>query len=169
LRAPLEHAGSLTAWLQARYPGFRVRLLCQGWGPAHRDEYPTLGLVSPARVWVREVLLMQGDLPLVYAHSVIARPALRRGFTALRRQGSRPLGATLFADPRIARGPILVAEVDRRHPLWRKAAHVLPDLPPRLWARRSVFRRGQAKLLVTELFLPPLVADQTCAHARENT
>jgi chorismate--pyruvate lyase len=78
------------------------------------------------------------------------------------------LGATLFADPRIVRGPVLLAEVDRRHPLWRKAARVLPGLPPRLWARRSVFRRGPARLLVTELFLPSLVADQARAAAPES-
>jgi chorismate-pyruvate lyase len=34
----------------------------------------------------------------------------------------------------------------------------VPELSPRLWARRSVFSREGAPLLVTEVFLPGVLA-----------
>jgi chorismate--pyruvate lyase len=68
--------------------------------------------------------------------------------------GCRPLGAALFADPRIRRGPIQVARLDARHGLHRRAEMALGQLLPVLWARRSLFMRLGRPLLVNEVFLP---------------
>jgi chorismate--pyruvate lyase len=46
--------------------------------------------------------------------------------------------------------------VDRRHPLWKRAARLVGDELPTLWARRSLFTRRGRPLLVTEVFLPNL-------------
>ncbi|WP_028445263.1 chorismate--pyruvate lyase family protein [Chitinimonas koreensis] len=154
LRPWLTHTGSLTARLIAHFPRFRVRLLRQRWGQPNRDELRALGLRRSERAVIREVVLMSGDTPLVFAHSVMPRRALFHGFGRLRRQGTRSLGATLFADPRIRRSRLAYRRVDKRHPLHPRAAVAVGALPPRLWARRSRFELGRSRILVTEVFLP---------------
>ncbi|MDK2124204.1 chorismate--pyruvate lyase family protein [Parachitinimonas caeni] len=152
----LQHQASLTARLQAHFPDVHVRLLHQGWSRPHADELGEIGMQRPQRTLCREVLLLSGDTPLVFAHSVAGHDALRHGFRLLSRQGTRPLGATLFAKPQITRHPLSWCRIDRRHPLWRKAAQAAGPLPSVLWARRSLFSLGTARLLVTEVFLPAI-------------
>ncbi|QDQ24882.1 chorismate lyase [Chitinimonas arctica] len=150
----LTHPGSLTARLIARFPRFRVRLLRQQWGRPNRDELGALRLERSQLALVREVVLMSGDTPLVFAHSVMPRQALMHGYHRLRRQGVKPLGATLFANPKVKRSRLAFRGIDRRHTLYRRAEAAVGPLPPRLWARRSCFELGRARILVTEVFLP---------------
>ena len=155
----LSDPGSLTTRLKARFPQFRVQVLLQGWQPAHQDEYIPLQLTRQhLHVATREVLLLSGNTPLVFAHSITLRKTLRGGVQLLGRIGSRPLGESLFANPTIRRSPLSWRCVDARHPLWRKAQVAVGPLPRRLWARRSVFQTGNDRLLVTELFLPAIDA-----------
>ncbi len=160
LQTWLAARGSLTARLKARYPRFRVEVLRQDWLPAHADEWRLLDLPNPQiLVATREVLLMTGEIPLVYAHSITLRKALHGGFQLLGRIGSRPLGESLFSNPRISRSPLAWRRVDPRHPLWQKASAAAGPLPQTLWARRSVFCAGNDHLLVTEVFLPAIESD----------
>ncbi|MFC4158163.1 chorismate--pyruvate lyase family protein [Chitinimonas lacunae] len=155
----LTERGSLTARLRAHFPAVRVRLLRQGPGQPLRDELAPLGQPRPCRSVVREILLLSGDTPLVFAHSVMTYQSLRYGFGLLRHQGVKPLGATLFANPRVQRSPLAWRRLDRRHPLWRAAAAAVAGLPPQLWARRSRFTLGHAELLITEVFLPAILKE----------
>lgn len=154
LRRWLSHPGSLTAALIARFPSFRVQLLSQQWASPNRDELLAVGLTGRDQAIVREVLLMSGTEALVFAHSVMPKAALFSGYQSLRRQGTKPLGATLFANPRIARSDLAFRCLDKRHPLYRRAEAAVGSLPARLWARRSRFELGRARILVTEVFLP---------------
>lgn len=156
----LTERGSLTARLRAHFPNVRVRLLYQGPGQPLRDELRPLKQVRPCRTVVREILLQSGDTPLVFAHSVMSYQSLRCGFGLLRRQGVKPLGATLFANPRVSRSRLAWRRLDRRHPLWRAAAAAVPGLPPQLWARRSRFTLGRAGVLITEVFLPAILQEK---------
>lgn len=151
----LAERGSLTARLVAHYPQFSVRVLRQREQPPHGDELATLQQRRRARVLTRDVLLMSGQTPLVYAHSVATRSAVRGGFRRLKGIGNRSLGSMLFADPTIRRSPLAWRQIDRRHPLWQQAHAAVGPLPARLWARRSLFITGPDRLLVTEVFLPP--------------
>ena len=77
----------------------------------------------------------------------------------LPRQGSRSLGALLFAHPRFARGSLEACRLDSRHPLFRPAVDALrlaDAQPAALWARRSSFSFGHQSLLVTEVFSPAI-------------
>lgn len=150
----LVHPGSLTARLIAHFPAFKVRLLRQRWARPNRDELGALGLRSRDLAIVREVVLMSGDTPLVFAHSVMPRQALFHGYQGLRRQGVKPLGATLFANPKIRRSQLAYRQLNRRHALYRAAQTAVGPLPAALWARRSRFELGNARILVTEVFLP---------------
>lgn len=150
----LTDHGSLTRRLTAACPAFRVQRLSQGLALPLRDEYRPLGL-RPARLaLVREVLLLCGDTPLVFAHSVVPRSGLRGPWAALTGLGHRPLGAALFADPRILRHPLDYRLLDQRHPLYRRAAPYTENPPATLWARRSRFTLQGHSLMVTEVFLP---------------
>ncbi|MEW5770077.1 MAG: chorismate lyase [Pseudomonadota bacterium] len=149
--------GSLTHALMRACPAFNVARLAQAAGPAHADEEALMALRRRRLAMVREVLLRCGGEPLVFAHSVIPLAGLRGPWVGLSGLGNRPLGAALFSDPRIRRHPLEFRRLDRRHPLYRKAARHL-DAPPReLWARRSRFALQGHSILVTEVFLPAIL------------
>jgi len=156
LRLWLTDRGSLTARLQRHAGPIKVRVLFQGLRRVNRDE--AFLFASPtARVLVREVLLLRGTTPLVFAHTVLAPDALRGAWRSIAGLGTRPLGAALFADPRIARFPLRQKKLPRTHPLYRRAAAQLKTRPPSLWARRSIFAAGKSPILVSEVFLPAIL------------
>jgi chorismate--pyruvate lyase len=157
-RTWLRDHGSLTRRLQAACADFRVRRLRQVHARPHRDEPVSLGLRPQSHVLVREVLLQCGDTPLVFAHTVIPLGGLSGPWAGLEHLGNRPLGAALFADPRILRHPLECRRLDARHPLYRAAAAHLPHPPVDLWARRSCFTLHGHSLLVTEVFLPEILS-----------
>jgi chorismate--pyruvate lyase len=155
----LTDHGSLTARIRARCGDFRVQVLSQRLGPPHVDEAAMLGLRRGELAWVREVLLIADGRPVVFARSVLPRRNVRGAWNLFHGIGSRPLGAALFADPRIAREPLTAARIDCRDARYHRAIASAGIAPVRagLWARRSVFRlRGRA-LLVTEVFLPAIL------------
>ncbi|MDP2835114.1 MAG: chorismate lyase [Pseudomonadota bacterium] len=157
----LDDHGSLTRRLQAICPRLRVQRLVQKIASPYPDECAPLGLVRGQRALIRDVLLICGDTPLVYAHSVIPLPGLDGPWVALSRLGNRPLGAALFANPKVRRFPLEYRQLDARHPLYRPAvAHLavanLAEAPRRLWMRRSQFALAGHPLLVTEVFLPAI-------------
>lgn len=157
-RSWLTDPGSLTRRLQRACPAFRVSCLRQGHGLPTEDERGRLGLRAKRRALIREVLLLDGDRPLVFAHSVIPLSGLRGPWVALAGLGHRPLGAALFANPRIAREPLECRRLDRRHPLHQRAARALGGaVPTVLWARRSLFKLAGRPILVTEVFLPEVL------------
>ena len=149
-RAWLRATGSLTARLQQSGPT-TVQLLRQGLFQPPRDERRVLHLPVGGVTLVREVVLRVQGRVAVYAHTVANRAALK----LLRRAGRRPLATVLFADPRVKAGPLYYRRIDARHPLHRAAtAWCGGAVPRRLAARRALFTRGAARLLVTEVFLP---------------
>lgn len=129
-------------------------MLNQGLAVPHRDEAAVIGLRQQRLAWVREVVLKANGVPLVYARSILARGALRGGWHRLSSIGTRPLGAALFAEPRVRREPLRVRRLDARD--WRYARAVAAGggpQPPVLWARRSRFVLGAHGLVVCEVFL----------------
>lgn len=157
-RGWLADEGSLTARIRGRCGEFRVALVRQALARPYGDEAPLLGLRCGERAWVREVVLQADGVPVVFAHSVLPRGRLRGPWRLFAGMGAKPLGAALFADPRIEREPFQFRRLSPRDPLLRRARDLVPALPQRLWARRSVFRRGAAPLLVSEVFLPGILA-----------
>lgn len=157
----LVHVGSLTDRIRGRCAEFRVELRRQTWSRPNADERAVLGLRRGALAWVREVSLHCGERPLIFAHTVAARDSMRGAWHLLAGLGARPLGALLFADPRIARSPFRYRRLDARHPLYHGAVAVAGPASPcpgHFWARRSLFRRNGRAILVTEVFLPPILA-----------
>ena len=153
LHAWLTSRGSLTARIKARVNDFNLVRLMQLAQLPNIDERRELGLRRGEHAIVREVLLRDSDRVLVFAHSIASRRDLRGAWRGLSRLGSRPLAEMLFKDPTVVRLPIEYRRIDSRHPLYRRAQQVATFAANEAWARRSVFLKQGAPLLVTEVFL----------------
>jgi chorismate--pyruvate lyase len=139
----------------ARCATFRVEVLFQGLRRPNRDErflFP-----GGRRVLVREVALKCGERAVVYAHTVLDPHDLCGSWRGVATLGNRPLGAALFADPRIVRYPLRTRKLGAHHELHRRVRALLPRAPRSLWARRSLFRLHNSPILVTEVFLPEVL------------
>jgi chorismate--pyruvate lyase len=156
-RAWLTDRGSLTARIRARCPGVRVHVLFQGLRRPDRDERFVFRKGSRTRVLVREVLLVCRDVPVVFAHTVLDPEAVCGPWRSVTKLGNRPLGAALFADPRIHRHPLRVRKIGWHHELHRRVTQHIVTAPGSLWARRSLFRLHNSPILVTEVFLPEIL------------
>jgi chorismate lyase len=154
LAAWLGAGGSLTAHIRRAGHDFRVRKLVQYCAVALPDEAAMLD--NERGVTVREVLLMEGNMPLIFAHSVVSRPGTYGPWRAIRGLGSRPLAELLFADRSVLRYPLHYRMVSAADPLGRRIIKALPEIRFPLWARRSVFYKEGVALLVTEVFLPAI-------------
>ena len=155
----LTDRGSLTTRIRERCEHFAVQVVRQELLRPCHDERAVLRLSSHEWAWVREVMLLADGVPVVFAHSVLAQRHARGHWQMFARMGDKPLGAALFADPRIARHPLHFRRIDARHPLFAQAtvaAGIVHTPPTTLWARRSLFSRSRQALLVTEVFLPGL-------------
>lgn len=155
LRRWLFDAGSLTRRVQRACPGrFEVRVERQDWGRPRLDECRALRLRLPRRALIREVHLLCDGQPWVFARTVLPLTTLRGRGQRLAHIGSRPLGAVLFADPHLRRGPVEVTRVLPGERLFTAAVQGLRRAPAEIWGRRSVFWLDGKPLLVSEFFLP---------------
>ena len=157
LQSWLIDTGSLTARLQSRYSHFAVQPLAVSYAKPIQDESALLCLPTQKTALIREVLLMGNNQPVVFAHSVLPRNSLRGAWNSLGRLGNKPLGATLFANPKVKRTPITYKKLLPHHRLYQHATAHLSLKPTHLWARRSIFSLNCARILITEIFLPKLL------------
>ncbi|MBY0572973.1 MAG: chorismate lyase [Undibacterium sp.] len=159
----LTSRASLTARLLASSETFRVQRLHQHRAMCLRDEFEKITLRKRVQVMERDVLLRCNETPVVYAHTVLPLSATAQQWPLFATLGNRSLGTTLFDDPLVERGALEFARLRPSHALVGRIANLgliaAPDerLFDCLFARRSVFKRKGASLLVTEVFLPSLV------------
>lgn len=159
LRPWLTAGGSLTARLTAHSASFRVQRLHQRTALCLADEARAIGMARPGRVWEREVLLRCDDEAVVFAHTVVPMSATAADWPLFNALGERSLGTTLFYDPLVTRGELAFARIRAGHPLMRRARAALGvDGDTVLYARRCLYRRHRGVLLVTEVFLPAVLA-----------
>ena len=154
----LQSRGSLTERLQS-LGAFKVKVLRQRLAYPTHDEAAILRLNRKQLVWTREVALYCNDTPVVFAHTVLGRSPRGPVTRWLRQLGTRSLGALLFAQLGFSRGRMQFKRIDRRHPLFRRAAQGMQlsdSIVHALWARRSTFSYGSQSVLVTEIFSPSL-------------
>ena len=153
LRKWLTDRGSLTARIIEHAADFNLQRVAQHHAPPFIDEYRALNLKQNDHALIREVLVRDGETPLIFAHTVVALRDLHGAWRGLSRLGSRPLADMLFNDATVVRLPMEYRGLDHRHPLYRRAASVCGALPPNLWARRSVFLKRGRPLMVSEVFV----------------
>lgn len=151
----LRDTASLTQRLIDACAGeFRVQLLRQVWERPRPEEARALGLRPRGHGIVREVHLLCGGRPWVYARTVLPRTTLTGAERRLAHLKSRSLGAVLFADPTMQRGRTEIVRLRPADGLYRRATRGLASPPTEVWGRRTVFRLRGKPLLVSEFFLP---------------
>jgi len=153
----LTRGGSLTAHLRT-LGAVEVRVTREAVDLPWPDEYAALRVAPRTPVWLREIVLAVDGVPYVAAHSVTPLDASVGTWQAVRRLRTRPLAELLYADSGVARSALVSRRVSARHPLYALAIRQLCGAPPphTLVARRSVFQRNGAPLMVTECMLPAL-------------
>ena len=132
--------GSLTARLQKKYQNFSVKKVRLQYAKAFTDEVALLQHKPNQHALIREVMLMGNNQPVVFAHSVLPRTALRGAWNNLGKLGNKPLGAALFANPKVKRTPLEYKKLPRHHPISMRVAEHVSTKQKALWARRSVFQ-----------------------------
>lgn len=151
-------SGSLSARLASVGQTFSVQVLRQGRQPLHTDEARALGLQGIRSGYVREVVLRVDDVPVVFARSVTLQDRSLGPWRAIRGLGTRPLADVLFKRLGLERTPLEFSRLKSASPLrchaakaWQRATgeSLVTRAPP---ARRSVFTRCGAPLLVMEVF-----------------
>lgn len=151
LRRWLTEPGSLTARCQQNCRHFKVKLIKDQLG------YP-ISHPSKQLQHLREVLLLCDDHPVIFAHTTLARHPRGCLHLWLQGLGERSLGSLLFRCKTFKRGPIEYRRLDSRHPLFQRASSLVEIDAPYLWARRSRHQLGAQSVLVTEVFLPGIIA-----------
>jgi chorismate--pyruvate lyase len=150
----LTLGGSLTAHLRT-LGAVDIRVTREAVGLPWPDEYDALQLASRERVWIREVVLAVDGAPCVAAHTVTPLNASVGVWQAMRRLRTRPLAELLYGDAGVIRSALSSRRINARHPLYELgAAQVVGRSPYAFVARRSVFERQRAPLMVTECILP---------------
>jgi chorismate--pyruvate lyase len=155
LKSWLDTPDSLTARVKASCRDcFSLRVLSEGWHRPYVDEARRLQVSPQQDAWVRVITLMCGNVPWVFARSVMPRRSLRGRRGRLRALGSRPLGTVLFTGREVERGEMEIRRLSPADALVR-GGPVDPGAS-RLWARRSPLLIAGEPILVTEVFLPEL-------------
>jgi len=154
--------GSLTYRLQQHYTNFSVKSVNLKYAKPLLDEAILLKHSPYQLALIREVLLTGNNQPVVFAHSVLPHTSLRGAWNKLGRLGNKPLGAALFANPKVKRTSLEFKKLSRYNPLFKRATEHLMRKPSYLWARRSIFSLNTvgtncANILVTEIFLPQIL------------
>ena len=157
IREWLQNRGSLTHQIQQHCKNFRVEPVFQSLTTACEDELAILRLRPRELAHVREVYLYCGNMPVIFAHSVVARKNLRGAWCGLSKLGNKSLGTVLFTNPNIRRTPLRYRKLNSNHQLFSKACKNLRIRPDNLWARRSLFTLKGQPILVTEVFLPEIL------------
>ncbi|KMQ80866.1 Chorismate--pyruvate lyase [Candidatus Burkholderia pumila] len=156
----LTRGGSLTAHLRT-LGHVKVEVMREAVDHAWRDEWRAMNATPRTPMWVREVALKVDGVPFVVAHSIVELAHSTGVWQSMRRLRTRPLAELLYSDSSVSRSVLVNCRVTARHPLHRLAR----DTSKTLVARRSVFERHGAPLMVTECMLDALWERLTSSHA----
>jgi len=156
----LSTSGSLTRKIRQACPTMQVEVLSEGWQCPLPSEARALGLSLHQKVWVRSVVLKCGHTSWVFARTVIPNPQFANPWSWLQKLGNKPLGEVLFELKNVERSDFEFSQqsVDD-WPLLNRHLNQngLIQSDKKCFARRSLFRQQQAPLLLTEVFLSPIL------------
>jgi chorismate--pyruvate lyase len=152
-KAWLMRPGALTMGLR-QLGRLELRVLREFSTGATLDEAKDMHLRVRSPVWIREVAMRINGIDCVVARSLTPLRASHSVWQAMRTLRSRPLMDILYQDRAIKRTGFNVARVTRLLPMMQPISQLKKNSTQGLLARRSVFWRAQAPLMVAECFLP---------------
>lgn len=153
----LNETGSLTKRLRSVYgQQLTVELLYHQWKPAYAEECQRLQVPQHRYHLIREVLLHVNQVPLVLARTVLPEHTIRIAHRNLSHLGTRPLGEVIFAYPdlELRQRDFSLAPATA----WSPAVHTRFALNEAIWGRRTLYAIHHHPLLVSEFFLPAILA-----------
>lgn len=152
----LYETGSLTQRLRRHYGArFGVRILRQYWHKPFVAESRLLGLASTRHALIREVVLHAEQQPLILARSIIPAATIAVAQRNLTQLGTRPLGEVIFAYPNLQRLNFAIAHLTPD--VWQASCQQEFALTEAIYGRRTIYAIPTHPLLVTEIFLPPVL------------
>ncbi|MEK0159492.1 chorismate--pyruvate lyase family protein [Pseudoalteromonas piscicida] len=138
---------SLTAKLKDTCERFSVTVLAN----EHRNAPDALRSELSEQVWCREVTLNCNGKAAVFGQSWLNEEACIVGMDAI---GETPLGELLFTDSNWQRGALEYLRLSTcDYPVFIELMAPIRSVPKSLFARRSWFKNGKAKILVCEVFI----------------
>jgi chorismate--pyruvate lyase len=155
----LRYPHSLSHLLEKHCANFRVNVAKQVLAIPEISVSTTLQLAEHEPAFIREVYLMDGETPLVFARSVIPEHSAYL-LTDVLSQKDVPLAKCLFSDNRWQRSEFLFSRVSAEICLIPPGAQQKTDP---LFARESVFTYCPHKILLLEVFLPAIFDNRDIA------
>ncbi|PID48456.1 MAG: hypothetical protein CR991_11730 [Proteobacteria bacterium] len=152
----LQDQGSLTQKIrQVCQHDLQVKVLIHQFIAAPAFTEKELHIEAGHALLHREVLLCDGETPLVFACSLLPEVALHGSYEALRELGNRPLGHWIFSEPILQRANMHYASLPITNRLFQNLRHVM-ELSGSLCGRKTLFTGADKPFLVSEFFLPEL-------------
>lgn len=141
--------------IESCHAKFSVKVLAQSWIVPSRSESLLLSIPTRQKVLLRQVVLYCGDMPVVFANSLIPIETLKGEHKRLACLKNKSLGKYLFTKPYLRRSTLQWSMITKASPLYPMIADQY-KIPNKIWGRRSLFHLKNKKLLVSEYFLPTL-------------
>ncbi len=148
---------SLTIKIKELGVAFSVEVLSQSYRSLDKSMQSVINTGDSVAL-VREVVLKQGDVPLVYAQTLMPESTIIGTEKRLSDLGNQSLGQILFQSNQAIRDQIECAVVENDSPLALFIEDKLKQsLTKTCFIRRSLFHLDNKPILVNECFLPALV------------
>lgn len=154
----LLHAGSFMERLRSKnIHDAMIHVLGECWGQPSALEVGCLQKVQSDAL-IREVLINSQQKQWMYARTVIPRETIAGELSVLGDLKNRSLGSVLFQQPDMQRSAFDFVMLQPDTEWHQKMTAYLQCELPALWMRRSVFSIAEKKILLTEVFLPDIIA-----------
>jgi chorismate--pyruvate lyase len=150
-------AGSLTRRLRDYYGNqVAVKILFHHWRTPFISEQRQLQLPLHRYCLTREVLLHTNGKPLLLARTIIPDETIKVAHRNLSHLGTRPLGEVIFSYPDLER---ITMDLSLIQPTtWTAKTRQNADITQAIWGRRTVYAIHNRPMLVSEFFLPEILA-----------
>jgi len=150
-------AGSLTQRLRDYYGNtITVIILFHQWRTPFLSERRQLHLPLSRFSLIREVMLHTNGKPLLLARTIIPEETIKVAHRNLAHLGTRPLGEVIFSYPdleRVTMDLTLIRPTD-----WTAQTQQKAHINQTIWGRRTVYAIQKRPMLVSEFFLPEILA-----------
>jgi chorismate lyase len=150
-------AGSLTQRLRDYYGNtIVVSILFHQWRTPFLSERKQLQLPLHRYGLIREVTLHKNGNPLLLARTIIPEETIKVAHRNLSHLGTRPLGEVIFSYPDLERITMDLTLIEPA--AWTSKVQKDANISQPIWGRRTVYAIQERPMLVSEFFLPEILA-----------
>lgn len=140
----------------------KVTVLSQGWQRPLFSERAILKMSDHQVALVREVLIKSKQAAWMYARTVFPHEALTGASRRFMFLKNRALGTILFKHPVWQRSSFELLQLTKDSTEYKKISQLTPLQNQAIYARQSVFKQKDKKILLSEVFLPDLIKKIEC-------